>query len=361
MCDLADIGWFGGAVNQDHNLERPTETALYFPYMSVPQSAWFTQVLLYWDRVGVIVPDGRDVIHDPYTEELREFDMLEYLSPQATVLAGDKDLREPFLELLGRMTPTPAHLRTYTNIHIDKMSRGIFVELEQRQLAQRSAKGEQWWSIETATAQQYMSYLASAMSGARPGTLPVTDQEEALALLSAGPVDTRTSIARLRHTTITRALPTPAASIPAREIAEFKEANREQLRRCRTYLDAKLADLALVADPDVREVRGDLVLQEIGDEVELLAEQMARRRWPSVDLGSFSGTAVPTATAVADPLLTGGSALSVGLAVGAGLYGLATVAYQSRAQRVAAQRFNRRSPLAYAALAGRQFSPRAKR
>lgn len=29
---------------------------LYFPYISVPESAWFTRVLLYWDEVGSIVP-----------------------------------------------------------------------------------------------------------------------------------------------------------------------------------------------------------------------------------------------------------------------------------------------------------------
>jgi hypothetical protein len=29
---------------------------LYFPYISVPDDAWFTRVLLYWDKVGSIVP-----------------------------------------------------------------------------------------------------------------------------------------------------------------------------------------------------------------------------------------------------------------------------------------------------------------
>jgi hypothetical protein len=104
---------------------------------------------------------------------------------------------------------------------------------------------------------------------------------------------------------------------------------------------------------------GNLVLQEIEDETELLTEQMARRRWPRVIFGSFCGAAAP-ALAIADPLLTGGNALSVGLAVGAGLLGAAAVADQNRAQRIV-QRFDRHSPLAYAALVGRQFNSRAQR
>jgi hypothetical protein len=33
-------------------------SALYFPYVSTPDDAWFTRVLLCWDTVGTIVPGG---------------------------------------------------------------------------------------------------------------------------------------------------------------------------------------------------------------------------------------------------------------------------------------------------------------
>ena len=29
--------------------------AIYYPYIKVPNSAWFTRTLLYWDEVGAIV------------------------------------------------------------------------------------------------------------------------------------------------------------------------------------------------------------------------------------------------------------------------------------------------------------------
>ena len=58
------------------SLKREPSTpsrVLYFPYISVPQTAWFSRVLLYWDEVGSIVPsplanDLRQV--SPYMGEL---------------------------------------------------------------------------------------------------------------------------------------------------------------------------------------------------------------------------------------------------------------------------------------------------
>jgi hypothetical protein len=49
-------------MKRTHNLPgRPIreEVALYFPNIAVPQTPWFTQVLLCWDRAASIVPRKR--------------------------------------------------------------------------------------------------------------------------------------------------------------------------------------------------------------------------------------------------------------------------------------------------------------
>lgn len=33
-----------------------SDKVLYFPYIDVPQSAWLTRMLLYWDTVGLSCP-----------------------------------------------------------------------------------------------------------------------------------------------------------------------------------------------------------------------------------------------------------------------------------------------------------------
>jgi hypothetical protein len=93
-----------------------------------------------------------------------------------------------------------------------------------------------------------MAYLASAISGARPNTVPVTDRSEAVATLGGGSGSFDQRLEALRYALVTQALPAPHAPIGAVELRAFKEKHGEQLQRCRVHLDARLADLAAVDD-----------------------------------------------------------------------------------------------------------------
>ena len=82
-----------------------------------------------------------------------------------------------------------------------------------------------------------------------------------------------------------------------------------------------------------------------------LQEQMNKARWPGVNLvgfGAVMGVALETAATVAH----GGSALALGLGVGAGALLAGREAYAAADLR-RQSRYNRRAPLAYAALASR--------
>ena len=52
---------------------------LYFPYINVPNSIWFTRMLLYWDEVGAIVPyeyiDNPEKL-DSHTKSLVEAELV---------------------------------------------------------------------------------------------------------------------------------------------------------------------------------------------------------------------------------------------------------------------------------------------
>lgn len=61
------------------------DTALYFPYIRVPQSVWFTQVLLYWDDAASIIPtriqDDQQEL-GAYTSELMREGLLRSVMPE---------------------------------------------------------------------------------------------------------------------------------------------------------------------------------------------------------------------------------------------------------------------------------------
>jgi hypothetical protein len=333
------------------------ETALYFPYVRVPQTPWFTQVLLYWDQAAAIVPRsllGQRGSPHPYMTELVREGLLEYVDPDLELWRQSEMFDRAFLDLLARRPDTtPPPDTAFQRIHSGKLSWRLFDQLRERGLARDGGgpEWESWWQVERTTADAYMAYLASAISGARPNMVPVTDQPEAIATLDGGSGDFDQRLAALRYAVITQALPAPQAAVGAVELRAFKERHRDELRRCRLHLDGKLADLAALEDARLRQVKTTVLLQEIHDDVAELEEAMKKRRWPKVALVGFGGV-VGAALATATVFATGGTALGVGLGLGAGVVQMAA-AGQGAVDLVRTPRYNRRAPLAYAALAAR--------
>ncbi|WP_203711426.1 hypothetical protein [Asanoa siamensis] len=50
------------------------QAALYFPFINVPSTAWWTRTLLYWDRVGTIVPHSYR--HEPENLGLHTLELI---------------------------------------------------------------------------------------------------------------------------------------------------------------------------------------------------------------------------------------------------------------------------------------------
>jgi hypothetical protein len=81
---------------------KPVETALYFPYIQVPRKAWFTPVLLYWDRVAAIVPYRLEPAElGEYMHQLLSEGLVDPVRPdEAQALNGEYGFDDQFIELL---------------------------------------------------------------------------------------------------------------------------------------------------------------------------------------------------------------------------------------------------------------------
>jgi hypothetical protein len=354
------------------------DTALYFPYINPPQAPWFSQILLYWDQAAAIVPRS---IRDPAnisreTVDLVNHRLLTYLDPE--VYPHRQKFQQGFLDAVRpSLHIPPADDRMFVKLHTGKMSQEMFASLRERGLARPADPGGDpgWWMIESTVANAYMAYLAAAMSGATPGMLPVTDRQRAIAnLAEPDAVDPRdpaerladaaepaeadealdARLARLRYVLVRHALPAPSRPVPAQELRRFKDRHEDRLRRCRHHLDARLAALAKEDDPAHRTVQAAELLDAIHDDVEVLAEKMRQRRWPKVLLVGVGGV-TSTALAVAGIVATGGAPLAVGLAAGCGVLDIGAAGY-GLAELLTQPRYDKRAPLAYAALVERVHS-----
>jgi hypothetical protein len=132
-------------------------------------------------------------------------------------------------------------------------------------------------------------------------------------------------------------------------LRRFKEPHAEKLRKCRTYLDAKLADIASTENHQQRDVLARQVLVEISDDVAVLIEKMEKRRWPKVTMLGFSGVMGAALTVASAAVGADATPLMVGLAAGTGALELGAAGFGA-AGVLRTPRYDERAPLAYAAL-----------
>ena len=326
------------------------EIALYFPYISVPQSSWFTRVLLYWDGVASVVPQhisDRDAELTPFMMELVKARLIRQVSPDHAQWDNQDSFDADFLAMLDASGLPESEPQHWTRMHREKATGYLFEQIAERQLARWDDRGWEWCTMEERTAGLYMAYLVGSICRVEGQLMPVTDVGDRLARLARPVVSSKSKLDELVSVTIHDVMPVPSTDIPLDELSRFKAENSEQLRNLRIHINGKLADLILIPDETVRAAKIAEAQREIDESVKRLEERMKRRRWPIV-LAGAAALACP-ALGIAAAVVTGGAALALGLGVGSAATGLGGAA--AGMQRP--PRIDRNSPVAYAALAGR--------
>src|SRR6267142_2010262 len=202
------------------------DKVLYFPYIRVPDSEWFTQVLLYWDEVGSIVP--YEYVHSPeklgsHMKDLVQVGLVKQIFPNEHV-GNIPRFTEAFLEYIDRadfpIKPNSIELASTetSQIHIEKLNK-IANGLVDRGLAKLDH--DPWFNVERTVADQFMAYLAGVLSETDDlKSVPITDQERSLvnfSLPSAEKYDWKQKLSELRPFILQDLLPVPSGGVGAEE------------------------------------------------------------------------------------------------------------------------------------------------
>jgi hypothetical protein len=158
-----------------------------------------------------------------------------------------------------------------------------------------------------------------------------------------------TELEPIRYALLRDILPGPAALIEPARLAEFKADHQNLLNRFRICVEEETIACAQEADRRLRDKKVATVRAKLKIELDEIEQRMRERRWP-IGLRGALGVAI-AALGVADLAVTGGSAF----ALAAGPLGLAAsvdAAFQGRRRPDIFQ-----NPLAFAALARREFGP----
>jgi hypothetical protein len=338
-----------------------SDSVLYFPMIRPPRNEWFSRVLLYWDRVGTILPKKYSQDHAflrPYTSALLAAELLTPIAPDESVWqSGADNYRKAFLDLVDRdpfgIEQTQAGERKWTRVHLDKTGTGLALDLQDRKLAKNFESPEHaaWIEVEERTADLLMAFLASIVGKDEQVAMdPITDSEAAVAAFTTLPEEDRqigTELEPIRYALLGDILPGPAAGVEPATLAQFKNDHHHLLTGFRNRVERKAIDCAQITDRRLQQEMVGHARHELIAEIDEIERRMGERQWPLAARGALG--VVIAALGVADLAVSGGTVLGVASG-GLGLAGSVDAAFQGRRRRDVFE-----NPLAYSALARREF------
>lgn len=291
-----------------------SERVLYFPYIRVPESAWFTRVLLYWDSVGSIVPSEfmyRPERLGPHMQALVAEGLVKQIIP-AEHLYDVPNFSEPFLQLaeshrrkMNIGFGSLSELKT-SRVHAEKL------DMIARPLCEMGLASEAdypWFNIEATIADQFMAYLAGVL-GALPSvsSIPITDQQ--------GQLRNYETVESNRNIILEHLLPAPADEIDVSSLASFKSNHHRELVAFRNEVELFLLDVASIAEDALRQQKVARFVMKAESEINNIIEDMKSHGWSKITMGRFIAYVVAGLTLV-DAIATGGLVSTIAAAFGA--------------------------------------------
>jgi len=263
-----------------------TTNVLYFPYIRVPDSTWFTRILLYWDQIHTITP--YDFVRNPerldnHTRRLIQEGLVIQIIPGYHINDIPRFVSS-FMEWLDSLGPDVIERRRNAfqstgdgfKIHLEKVDH-LTNSLESLGLALMGSYP--WLKVEPETAQEFMTYLAASLGRLdQLNSAPVTDDGQYLRhFVSKSGAMTR--LDDLRIVVLDELFPAPSRFLEPAEIANFKARYGAQLTQFRRRVEQQLIDITDVSDDELRTRRLELFLDEVRGDVAAIRERMASHGW----------------------------------------------------------------------------------
>jgi len=277
------------------------ENLLYYPHINIPKTAWTARTLLYYDRVGTIVPQSYFYEPENFDRFMREMVRNELVEPINPLDALDNpwQVAEPFLNYLnserfklekrregfreggfGRIHRDKLAFNG-PRIHVDKFDGEIFYQLEQAGLAVRL--DHPWFLVERKTANELMTFLAAVIGG-KLRYRPTTDEiKRRYKVIREKKDDYQTFVSQSnkRECILNELIPLPE-EIDTEKLRKFKDKRRQLLKAFKNKVEL------VVLNPTMNE--DSPLFSEAIDELKIRKEELSAKMNESKVGEIFFGT-----------------------------------------------------------------------
>lgn len=268
-----------------------TQAALYFPFINVPNSPWFSRTLLYWDSISAIIP--RDFVKKPerlqkFTLDLQRAELLHPVIPEQFGREIGR-LADGFVEYVKELDPNELARRKESketlDVHTGKLPKTDFIPF----LRDNGLAGSfhyPWLRIEATTAKEYMAYLASCLAQTHELRAVTDDVNNCSSLLSSRD-KTDIQVQEIRYELLRAALPAPKRSLTVEAIQIFKKKHGSMLPDFRFWLEERVANIADSATPEMREKRLADTKEQIAHETNKIAVTLKNNGYGELIFGDL--------------------------------------------------------------------------
>lgn len=275
---------------------------LYYPYINVPNSSWFTKALLYWDKVGSIIPyeyTQNPNNLDQFTRELLREELIEQVIPGAHIW-DIPNFTTAFLEFLLSNDFINERRKAFQSgekfrLHIEKMD-GIEKNLEELKLAREV--DYPWYDVEAKTAREFMAYLAASLGKHKNlGFAPTTDDISYLELFKKSSAPSKkesNEVKKLRVEILNEILPVPTGPLDLFEIRNFKEKHSHKLKTFRNNIEKELILLSDINDPELKKKRVKLFKEEADHHINEITRKMRKTGLKNISIGDLGSVIAST-------------------------------------------------------------------
>ena len=293
------------SINDLNTCSDPVCKLLYYPYISIPNAAWLTQAILYWDGLATIVPVEYLKYPDRFTRFARDMvkmGIVNAILPEEYAYSNyDKYML--FLEYIEKsrdqfLLETPNDKDRITkqyNLHSGKLGY-IGSELERMGVAKRI--DSEWYETKESFAMLFMTFLA-IMIGQEKNYIPMTDSYRGMSVLfdfdNSIPSRAASSIrSDTRNSVLNHLLPVPAGKPDVLELLRFKERYHDELLRFRRRIERFIISQEQIPQ-ELRKASVKAFLLDSKDEIDGIIGHMGCFHAPEIDFGTLIA-ALPSVT-----------------------------------------------------------------